>query len=61
MLDLVDGWAHDERQLHLRRFTITGDRLLTAPEERWILSDVDDIRSWVAEDTGNAYERLIAA
>ena len=61
MLNLVEGWAHDERQLHLRCFTIMGDRLVDAQEDQWILSDVDDIRSWVAEDTGNAYERLIAA
>jgi hypothetical protein len=60
-LNLVEGWAHDERQLHPRRFTLVGDRLVAAPEEQWILSDVDDMRSWVAEDSGNAYERLIAA
>lgn len=61
LLDLVEGWAHDERRLHVRRFMMVGDRLVAAPEERWILSDVDDIQSWVAEDTGNAYERLVAA
>lgn len=60
-LNLAEGWASDERHFDLGRFTIVGDRLVAAPEERWIMSDVDDIRSWVAEDTGNAYERLIAA